>query len=87
MRGVSAEKLHSDRALDLVEIQIFPRALIAPENSFRGNKLSREHVCAVFFAKLAKDLVGNAGHGGEKQRELAVKPGKRGSAWSNGALE
>ncbi len=77
MLGIGAEKLHADWSLDLVEVEIFARSLVAPENSFSRNEFSRQNVRAVFLAELAENFVGHSGHG----REIKWKTGK---PWERG---
>jgi len=54
--GIRAEKLHADRAFNLVEVEIFAGALVAAKNPFGGNEFGRENVGAVFFAELPEDF-------------------------------
>ena len=68
--GIGAEELHADWPLDLVEVEIFTRSLVAPENSFSGNEFSCQNIGAVFLAELPENLVGDAGHGREIEREI-----------------
>jgi len=70
--GVRAEKLNTDRALDLIEVEIFPGPLVAAKNSFGGNEFGGEHVRAVFLAELAENLVRDPGH----RREIKRKAGE-----------
>ena len=74
--GVRAEKLNADRALDLIEVEIFLGPLVPAKNSFGGNEFGGEHVRAVFLAELAKNLVRDPGHRREIKRESILKPGQ-----------
>ena len=76
--GVAAEKLHAERALNRIEVEIFAGALVTAEDAFGRNEFGDEDVGAVRFAELAKNLIGDAGHGREEKREAILgKPGQR----------
>ena len=76
---VSAEKLHADRPLAFVEIEIFARPFISPEHAFGRNELRDEDIRAALFAELAENLVRDAGHRREIERKTGWrKPGKGG---------
>src|SRR5207253_8396742 len=77
MFGVSAEELHTDRTLDLIEVEIFAGALVPPENSLGRNKFGRKNVRAVFFAELPENFIRYTGHRREIKRELFSKPRQR----------
>src|ERR1019366_2140175 len=66
---IPAEKLHTEWALDLVEVEILLRSVISPEDTLGRNKFGGQNIGPVFFADLAKDLVRHASHRREVKRK------------------
>src|SRR5437588_12893623 len=77
MLRVRSEKLNTERPLDFIEVQIFPRPFVPTKDPFRGNELGSEDIRAVFLAKLAENFVRHAGHWRKKERKRILKPGQR----------
>src|SRR5260370_1392894 len=72
---IGAEKLDADWPFNFIKIEVFARPLIPSENPFGGNEFSDQYIRAVFFAQLAENSVGHAGHWREIKRKAIGEPG------------
>ena len=75
---VCAKKLYAQRPFAVVEIKIFAGAFVAPKDAFSRNEFGDKNIGAIAFADLAKNLVGDASHRREIEREAVFEPGKTG---------
>ena len=71
---VGAKKLHAERPLAFVEIEIFAGALVAAKDAFSGNEFGDKNICAVALADLTKNFVGHTRHRGEIKGEGVREP-------------
>ena len=78
MGGVSAEKLHPERSLAWVKVEVFASTLVAAKDAFGGNEFGDENVCAIALTDLAENLIGHTRHRREVEREGILEPGERG---------
>ena len=75
--AVAAENLNADRSLAVVELGVFLRAVVLPDDALGRDELGDHYVGAEFFAERSKNHVGNTGHRGQVDREVSIfKPGE-----------
>src|ERR1700730_5997513 len=77
MLGICTEELHTNWPLNFVEVEILARPLVAPKDSFSGNKFGREDIRTVLLAQLPEDFVRYSSHRSEIKGEVAGKPWER----------
>ena len=68
-RAVRTEQLHAQRTLPVIELRVFPRAIIRLHDALGGDEFRDHHVRAQFFAERAEDHVRHARHRREINRE------------------
>ena len=78
---VAAEKLHTERALRVLELEIFHRALVPAENSLRRDELGDHHVEGAELLPMAPehafDVIGHCAEALGHALHLDVEPDRR----------